>query len=111
MPSGKAVSVLKAMSAEPTEINLDYVANLARIRLTPEEKETYGSQLGSILEYFQKLREVDVDGIEPMAHAFDLANVWGEDIAEAGLSPEAGLQNAPAQREQQIVVPKVVEDA
>jgi aspartyl-tRNA(Asn)/glutamyl-tRNA(Gln) amidotransferase subunit C len=94
-----------------TEIDIDYVANLARIALTPEEKARYGAQLGNILGHFQRLREVDVTGIEPSAHAFDLENVWQEDTEARGLTPDEALRNAPARRENQIVVPKVVDDA
>ncbi len=92
-------------------INIDYVANLARIELTPEEKAAFSSQLGDILHYMDRLKTVDVEGVEPMAHAFSLTNVLGEDVPECGFSAEEALRNAPAQRDQQIVVPKVVEDA
>jgi len=52
-----------------------------------------------------------VDGVEPMAHAFAFDNVWQEDVPACGFAPEEALANAPAQRQQQIVVPKVVDDA
>ena len=99
------------MSAQEPEIDIDYVANLARVALTPEEKAHFGEQLGSVLEYFQRLREVDVTGVEPSAHAFELENVWQEDVATEGLPPALALRNAAAVRDQQIVVPKVVDDA
>ena len=54
---------------ENPNIDIDYVAKLARIELTPAEQETYSRQLGQILEYFQKLSEIDVSGVEPSAHA------------------------------------------
>lgn len=92
-------------------INIDYVANLARIELTPEEKTVFSAQLGDILRYMERLNSVNVDGVEPMAHAFPLTNVWQEDVPEPGFTAEEALRNAPAQRDQQIVVPKVVEDA
>lgn len=99
------------MSADQPEIDLDYVANLARLSLSPEEKTKFSGQLAHILDYFQKLREVDVEGIEPMAHAFALDNVWQADEPGPAFSPEEALSNAPAQRHRQIVVPKVVDDA
>lgn len=92
-------------------IHIDYVANLARIELTPEEKNAFSSQLGDILHYMDRLNTVDVEGVEPMAHAFPLTNVLGEDVPEPGFNAEEALSNAPARRDQQIVVPKVVEDA
>jgi aspartyl-tRNA(Asn)/glutamyl-tRNA(Gln) amidotransferase subunit C len=96
------------MSAE-SDLNIDYVANLARLALTPEEKARYARQLGDILHYVEKLKQVDVTGVEPMAHAAPVFNVWREDVAQPGLTVEQALANAPAKRENMIVVPKVVE--
>ncbi|MEJ1972661.1 MAG: Asp-tRNA(Asn)/Glu-tRNA(Gln) amidotransferase subunit GatC [Lacunisphaera sp.] len=96
------------MSAD-SDLNIDYVANLARLTLTPEEKARYARQLGDILHYVEKLKQVDVTGVEPMAHAAPVFNVWREDVAKDGLKVEQALQNAPAQRQNMIVVPKVVE--
>jgi aspartyl/glutamyl-tRNA(Asn/Gln) amidotransferase C subunit len=53
-----------------SDFNIQYVARLARIALTPEEEQRLGDQLGNILGYIAKLREVDVSGVEPMSHAF-----------------------------------------
>ncbi|KAF0094416.1 MAG: aspartyl-tRNA(Asn)/glutamyl-tRNA (Gln) amidotransferase subunit C [Puniceicoccaceae bacterium 5H] len=92
-------------------MDLDYVANLARIELTPEEKARFADQFASILEYFEKLKAVDVSGIEPTAHAFPVENVWGVDEPAPSFRPEEAMRNAPAQRENMVVVPKVVEDA
>ncbi|MGE9294573.1 Asp-tRNA(Asn)/Glu-tRNA(Gln) amidotransferase subunit GatC [Ruficoccus sp. ZRK36] len=96
----------------PSEkIDIDYVARLARIDLTEEEKRTFPEQLGNILAYVDKLNEVDVSGVEPMAHAFALENVLDDDEPHKPLPVEQALRNAPAQRDNQVVVPKVVEDA
>ncbi|MGF1448809.1 MAG: Asp-tRNA(Asn)/Glu-tRNA(Gln) amidotransferase subunit GatC [Opitutales bacterium] len=94
-----------------TDIDIDYVARLARIALTPEEKAKFGAQLGQVLEHFQKLEAIDVDGVEPMAHAFDVVNVLDADEPTEPFTPEQALRNAPARRDNQIVVPKVVDDA
>lgn len=91
------------------DLNIDYVANLARIALTDAEKAKFSAQLGNILHYIEKLKAVDVTGIEPMAHASPVFNVWQADVAQVGLAVNAALQNAPAQREHMIAVPKVVE--
>lgn len=96
------------MSA-PTDLNIDHVANLARLALTPEEKTKFSAQLGDVLSYIEQLKKVDVTGVEPTAHAFPVYNVWADDVAQAGLPVEAALKNAPAQRNNMIVVPKVVE--
>lgn len=90
-------------------LNLDYVANLARLALTDVEKAKFAAQLGDILHYVEKLKQVDVSGVEPMAHASPVFNVWGADEARPGLPVEAALRNAPAQRQNMVVVPKVVE--
>ena len=64
-----------------------------------------------ILEHFEKLKSIDVSNEEPMAHPFPVFNVLGADEASPTLSPEQALVNAPKQRDQQLVVPKVVDDA
>ncbi|MBW8782153.1 MAG: Asp-tRNA(Asn)/Glu-tRNA(Gln) amidotransferase subunit GatC [Verrucomicrobia bacterium] len=96
------------MSA-PTDLNIDRIATLARLALTPEEREKFSAQLVDVLANIEKLREVDVTGVEPTAHAFPVYNVWADDVAQPGLSVEDALRNAPAQRDNMIVVPKVVE--
>ena len=95
--------------AQPTALNIDHVANLARLALTPEEKATFSAQLGDVLAYIEQLKAVDVTGIAPTAHAFPLYNVWADDVPQPGLPVEAALRNAPVQRDHMIVVPKVVE--
>jgi aspartyl-tRNA(Asn)/glutamyl-tRNA(Gln) amidotransferase subunit C len=94
---------------KPEDLKLDHVANLARINLTAEEKERYSAQLSDVLKYIEQLNEVNVEGVEPTAHAFPVVNVWAEDIPEPGLSVEDALRNAPEKRDNMIVVPKVVE--
>ena len=96
------------MSA-PSDLNIDYVANLARIALSEAEKREFSRQLGDILHYVEKLRQVDVTGVEPMAHAAPVFNVWAADVAGGALSVDQALRNAPQQRQQMIVVPKVVD--
>ena len=92
-----------------TDLNIDRVANLARIALTPEEKAKFAAQLGDVLHHIEQLGKVDVAGVEPTAHAFAVYNVWADDTPQSGLPVEVALQNAPAQRNRMIVVPKVVE--
>lgn len=93
----------------PGDIDIDHVANLARLALTPAEKEKFGRQLGEVLHHIRQLEQVDVSGVEPTAHAFPLDNVWADDMPQPGLPVEAALRNAPAQRDNMVVVPKVVE--
>ncbi|HVU15352.1 MAG TPA: Asp-tRNA(Asn)/Glu-tRNA(Gln) amidotransferase subunit GatC [Candidatus Didemnitutus sp.] len=96
------------MSQAP-QLDIDYVARLARLALTDAEKRDFARQLGDVLHHIDQLTKVDVTGVEPTAHAFPVENVWAEDRAEPGLSVADALRNAPSQREQMISVPKVVE--
>jgi aspartyl-tRNA(Asn)/glutamyl-tRNA(Gln) amidotransferase subunit C len=91
------------------EIDVKYVAHLARLALTPDEERKIGDQLGNILGYIEKLKEVDVSGVEPTAHAFPLVNVTRADEIRPSLSHEDALRNAPAQANGLFIVPKIVE--
>ncbi len=97
------------MPETSNSIDIDYVANLARLALSPEEKATYARQLGDVLAYIEKLKQADVAGVEPTAHAFDVHNVWAADVPAPGLAVEDVIRNAPASRDNMISVPKVVE--
>jgi aspartyl-tRNA(Asn)/glutamyl-tRNA(Gln) amidotransferase subunit C len=94
---------------KPDDLKLDHVAHLARIDLTAAEKERFAAQLGDVLTYIEQLNEVDVEGVEPTAHAFPVVNVWADDVAEPGLPVDEALRNAPEKRDNMFVVPKVVE--
>jgi aspartyl-tRNA(Asn)/glutamyl-tRNA(Gln) amidotransferase subunit C len=91
------------------QINVEYVAHLARLELTPEEKKKIGAQLGNVLDYIEKLKEVDVSGVEPTAHAFPLVNVTRPDEIRPSLTNEEALSNAPAHANGLFMVPKIVE--
>lgn len=95
--------------SSPTDLNIDHVAHLARLALTPEEKVKFAQQLGDVLHHIEQLAKVDTSSVEPTAHAFAVSNVWAEDTVRHGLSVELALKNAPAQRQNMIVVPKVIE--
>jgi aspartyl-tRNA(Asn)/glutamyl-tRNA(Gln) amidotransferase subunit C len=91
------------------DIDVKYVAHLARLSLSPEEEQKIGAQLGNILGYIEKLKEVDVTGVEPTAHAFPLVNVTRPDEVRPSMSSEEALRNAPAQANGLFIVPKIVE--
>ena len=95
--------------SETGKINIDYVAKLARIALSEEEKAKFSEQLGSILGYVEKLEELDTEGVEATAHPYPMENVWQEDVVSSELPVEGALRNAPKQRQNMILVPKVVE--
>ena len=91
------------------DFDIKYVAHLARLKLSPAEEIKLTAQLGSILGYIEKLKEVDVSGVEPTAHAFPLFNVTRPDEIRPGLSNEDALRNAPAKANGLFMVPKIVE--
>jgi aspartyl-tRNA(Asn)/glutamyl-tRNA(Gln) amidotransferase subunit C len=95
--------------AETSDLNVAYVARLARINLTEEEAETFQKQLDNVLKYVEKLRQVDVTGIEATAHTLPVFNVFREDAARDWFTAEQALSNAPKQTDGLFIVPKVVE--
>jgi len=91
-------------------MDVRYSANLARIALTDEEAERYEKQLDQVLHYVEQLSAVDVEGIEPTAHATPVFDVIREDAAHGrSFSAEEALANAPAVAQDQFKMPKVVE--
>lgn len=92
-------------------MNIDKLAHLARIELTPDEKHKIAGQLDSILGYFEQLKSVNVDGVKPSAHAFEVFADLRADEPGPTLDIDAFLRNAPASRDHQVLVPRVVDDA
>ncbi len=86
------------------------VAKLARLRLTPEQLQRYRGQLSTVLDHIAKLSEVDVEGVEPMAHPSDLTNRLDEDVVGESLPVETVLGLAPATEAGFLAVPKVLPD-
>jgi aspartyl-tRNA(Asn)/glutamyl-tRNA(Gln) amidotransferase subunit C len=91
------------------EIDIKYVAHLARLHLTPDEEKKLGAQLGGILGYIEKLKEIDVTGVEPTAHAVPMVNVTRADEIRPSLPQDDALRNAPAKGSGLFIVPKIVE--
>lgn len=86
------------------------VAKLARLGLSEEEVETFGSQLSAILDHIHILQEADVSGVSPTAHASRLTNVMRADIPAPSYPPEVLLANAPDQDENCLKVNAVLEE-
>ncbi len=86
-----------------------YVAHLARLELSEEEKETLTSQLNNILLYMDILNGVDTEGIKPMTHAISLTNVLRDDDEKASIGVEMALANAPEGNMGFFGVPKIIE--
>ena len=92
-----------------TDLDVKYVAHLARLHLTSDEEQKFGAQLGQILGYIEKLNELDVSQVEPTAHAVPLVNVTRPDAVRPSLTNEDALRNAPAKANGLFIVPKIVE--
>ena len=91
------------------DATIDYVGILAKLELSGEEKEQAKKDMGRMLDYIDKLGELDTDGVEPMSHVFPVQNVFREDVVTNGNQREDLLANAPSEHEGQFVVPKTVE--
>ena len=89
--------------------DVEYTAKLARIDLSAEEKELFAQQLDRILEYINKLNEVDTSGVEPTTHVLPLKNVYREDKVQDSLPVDKALQNAPVKEGDFFKVPQVIE--
>lgn len=95
--------------ADTAAMDVRYVADLARLELTDDEARRYGDQLQAVLAYVAQLRELDVAGVEPTAHATRLVNVLRDDAPAASLPRERLLANAPATAGEQFIrVPAVI---
>ena len=92
-----------------SDFDIKYVANLARIKLSSDQESRLGAQLGDILGYVKKLEQLDINNVEPMAHAVPLYNVMRTDEIQPSLTNEEALANAPKKGNSLFVVPKIVE--
>ena len=93
------------------KIDVAYVANLARLELTPEEQTLFQGQLEDIVKYVEKISEVDIAGVAPMMHGRPLVNAFREDEVRPSMDREAALGNAPARVGDEFLLPKIVEGA
>jgi aspartyl-tRNA(Asn)/glutamyl-tRNA(Gln) amidotransferase subunit C len=95
--------------ADKPDLDVAYVAKLARLNLSAEETHLFQKQLGDVLKYAEKLKEIDVTGVEAAAHAVPIFNVFREDKPCDWFTAEEALSNAPRKANNLFIVPKVVE--
>lgn len=88
---------------------IEYVGILAKLELSEEEKASAKKEMGLMLDYIDKLNELDTEGIIPMSHVFPINNVFREDVVENGDDRENILKNAPEKKDGAFKVPKTVE--
>lgn len=89
--------------------DVEHVAKLARLNLTDEERGMFTDQLNAILQYAEKLNELDTDNVEPTTHVLKLSNVMREDEVKESLPAEKVFLNAPEEEDGQFKVPAVLE--
>jgi len=87
------------------------IARLSRIELADRQVEPLCRQMGSIIEYFDKLQQLDTSNVEPLVHAVEKTNVFGSDQPEPSLSPDQAMANAPHRDGNFYKVPKVIGDS
>ena len=90
--------------------DVEYIAKLARLEFTEEEKQKFTHQLNSILNYIDQLNKIDTSKVEPLSHVIELSNVFREDIVKPGIPSNDALKNAPAKTDRFFKVPKVITD-
>ncbi len=91
-----------------TKKDVEYIAELARLKFTDEELEKFTGQLNEILSYVEKLNELDTSNVEPLSHPVEGSNVFREDIVKPSIDREDALRNAPDRNELFFKVPKVI---
>jgi aspartyl-tRNA(Asn)/glutamyl-tRNA(Gln) amidotransferase subunit C len=94
---------------EVNDALVDKLANLSRLQFDATEKEGIKKDLQRMIQFVEKLNELDTTGVEPLLHMSDQVNILREDEVKGSISREEGLQNAPVHDEQFFKVPKVIQ--
>ena len=88
---------------------IDYVGILSKLELSPKEREAAKKDMGRMLDYIDKLNELDTTGVEPMSHVFPVNNVFREDVVTNGDGTREALSNAPSEKDSMYKVPRTFE--
>ncbi|NWF88579.1 MAG: Asp-tRNA(Asn)/Glu-tRNA(Gln) amidotransferase subunit GatC [Ignavibacteriaceae bacterium] len=91
-----------------TKNDVKHIAELARLELIESELEDYTFQLNKILEYVEKLNELDTKDVQPLSHPIEGANIFRDDVIKPSIEREEALENAPSKNEEFFKVPKVI---
>ncbi len=89
--------------------DVEHIAMLARLKLTEEEKDTYSEQLSKILDYIDKLNQLDTTDVEPTSHVLQITNVFRDDEPAKSLPTDKALKNAPDRKDNFYRVPRIIE--
>ncbi|MHC4883230.1 MAG: Asp-tRNA(Asn)/Glu-tRNA(Gln) amidotransferase subunit GatC [Planctomycetota bacterium] len=98
------------MATKIDQAQVRRVAVLSRLELNDAEVAQFSTQLSAIVEYIEKLNELDTDNVEPLAHCLPVHNVLREDVPKPSLSNDAALANAPEREDEYFKVPKILDD-
>jgi aspartyl-tRNA(Asn)/glutamyl-tRNA(Gln) amidotransferase subunit C len=93
-----------------TKKDVEKIAELARLKFTDEELQSFTPQMNEILTYMEKLNELNTEKVEPLSHPVEQTNVFREDILKPSIASVEALKNAPAKDEKHFKVPKVIGD-
>jgi aspartyl-tRNA(Asn)/glutamyl-tRNA(Gln) amidotransferase subunit C len=99
------------MEKKITEEQVKKVAKLARLELTGQEVKEFTAQLESILQYMEKMNQLDTEDVEPLAHCLPITNCFREDVVKESLDVQKALANAPQKDGYFFKVPKILDDA
>ncbi|RDU23748.1 Asp-tRNA(Asn)/Glu-tRNA(Gln) amidotransferase subunit GatC [Anaerosacchariphilus polymeriproducens] len=97
------------MANKISDETIEYVSILSKLKLTDKEKKQAKKEIGNMLDYFDKLNELDTTGVEPMSHVFPINNVFREDVIKNEDQREDILKNAPGVKDGMFKVPRTVE--
>jgi aspartyl-tRNA(Asn)/glutamyl-tRNA(Gln) amidotransferase subunit C len=89
-------------------MDIEHLAKLSRLKLTDAEKEKFSNQMGTIIEYIEKLSELDTENVEPTANVLGLSNVFREDVTTKPLTNQAPINDSPAHSKGHYEVPKII---
>ena len=109
MAGHPSATLLKHGMSKAPELDVAYVAKLARLNLTADERDLFQKQLDDILQHASKLREIDATHVEAAAHAIPVFNVFREDEPRVWFTADEALSNAPRKANGLFIVTKVVE--
>lgn len=98
------------MATKIDEAQVRRVALLSRLELSDAEVRQFSTQLSAIVEYIEKLNELNTDNVQPLAHCLEVHNVLREDVPRPSLTNEQALANAPDRHDEYFKVPKILDD-
>lgn len=99
------------MKEKIDQVQVRKVAKLARLQLSDEEVAEFTGQLSAVIEYVEKMNELDTADVEPLAHSLPVSNVFRDDVVKESLGTEKVLANAPQRDGDFFKVPKILDDS